>query len=272
MILGVKSDESVLRLPRGGVHDINQFMSDVRLPSVVASAEQLRGPADGETPVDHERLRYVTRILGAQQGLYTVLFGFFFLLMEFGDVWEWRGEWLIRLSALAGVPIMIAAYQRWIPKYYRKRFGHVEPREISTRQFVVLLGVIVLLMFFGEPLAHRVDPMISSFSDRLHLAISDPAHQVNLWPSFFWTALLISSLRGAFRSFEWQRLCFLFCGILVFTSVVLFAMWFPDVRQSALWRVCNAGGVGLTFVALGLHDHITLARMLPKRIADGDDE
>jgi hypothetical protein len=244
-------------------------MPDFRLPSVVASPEQLRSPADGEMPVDHERLRYVTRILGAQQGLYTALFGMLYLSMELGDVWQWRGEWLI---VPAGIAILMVAHRRWIPRYYRKRFGHVEPREISAKQFVLFLGVIVLLLFVGEPLAHRVDPMISSFSDRLHFAISDPAHQVNLWPSFFWTAMLISSLRGALRGIEWPRLCFLFCAMLAFTSVVLFAMWFPDIRQAALWRLCNAGGVGLSFVALGLHDHITLVLLLPKRIADGDDE
>jgi hypothetical protein len=238
----------------------------------MTSSEQLGGTADGEMPVDHERLHYVTRILGAQQGLYTVLFGMLYLLMEFGDVWEWRGKWLIRLTVQAGIATLMVAYRRWIPRYYRKRFGHVQPREISARQFVIFLGVILLLMFVGEQLAHRLDPLVSSFSNRLHSAISDPAHQINLWPSFFWTAMLISSLRGALRGIEWARLCFLFCAMLAFTSVVLFAMWFPDIRQAALWRLCNAGGVGLSFVALGLHDHITLVLLLPKRIADGDDE
>jgi hypothetical protein len=239
-------------------------MSDAGLPSIVASPEH-------RLPVDRERLRYVTNILGAHQGLYTVWFGLFFLLMEEGNVWEWRGVWLFRLTVKAGILILIVAHL-WVPRYYRKRFGHVEPREMSAKQFCLLLGVILLLIFFGEPLAHRVDPMISSFSNRLHLAISDPAHQVNLWPSFFWTAMLISSLRGALRSIEWPRLYFLLCAMLAFTSVVLFAMWFPDIRQAALWRLCNAGGVGLSFVALGLHDHITLVLMLPKRIAGGDDE
>jgi hypothetical protein len=201
MLFGTKSDMGRSddgRLQRSKVHDINQFIPAARLPSIMTPSEQLGSTADGEVPVDHERLRHATRILGTRQGLYTVLFGALYLLMELGDEWEWRGEWSIRLTVLAGIPVLMVAYRRWIPRYYRKRFGHVEPREISAKQFGVFLGVIVLLLFVGEPLAHRLDPMVSSFSNRLHLAISDPAHQVNLWPSFFWTAMLISSMRGAF--------------------------------------------------------------------------
>jgi hypothetical protein len=248
-------------------------MPDVRIPSIAASPEQLHSPADGEMPVDHERLRNVTRILGARQGLYTVLFGMIWLLKELGDVWEWREGWLsLRLSLPAGIAIVILANRRWIPRYYRKRFGHVEPREISAKQFGVFLGVIILLMFFGEPLAHRVDPMVSSVSNHLHLAISDPAHKVDLAPSFFWAVMLISGLVGDWRSIEWKKLFFVFCGMLAFTSIVLVPIWFPEARQARLWQLFNAGGFGLSLIALGLHDHITLVLMLPKRIADGDDE
>jgi hypothetical protein len=249
-------------------------MSDYRLASVVASEEQPHPRTDGEMLVDHERLRYVTRIYAGQQGLYTVLLGASLLLIELGDAWRGEGLWglLDFLVTMGGLWIYLAAYQRWIPKYYQKRFGHVEPRQPSAIWFAIFLGLIVVLLFLGRSFAHRIDPVISSFGERLHLMISDPAHQINLWPSFFWTTLFIINLGRNLRSMGRQNLFFLLCGTLGFSSVVLIAMWHPDARQGVLWRALNAGGIGLSLVALGLYDHITLVRMLPKRAEEGDDE
>jgi hypothetical protein len=256
------------------VHDINQFMPDYRLPTVATAEERPHPCTDGEIPVDHDRLRYVTRIVAGQQGLYTVLLGAALLLPELGQGWGGEGLWglLDFLLILAGLWIYLAAYQRWIPKYYRKRFGHVEPRQPSAKQFVIFLGVIILLLFFGQSFAHRIDPVVSSFAERLRLMISDPAHQINLWPSLFWIGLFVINLGRNLRSMERQNLCFLSCGTLAFTSIVLIAVWHPDARQTVLWRAFNAGGIGLSFIALGLYDHITLVRVLPKRIEEGVDE
>jgi hypothetical protein len=249
-------------------------MPDYRLPLVVASEEQPHPRTDGEMLVDHERLRYVTRIYGGQQGLYTALLGVTLLFVELEDAWKAEGLWgfLDFLVAMAGLWFYLAAYQRWIPKYYEKRFGHVEPREPSAKQSAIFVGVIVALLFFGRSFAHRIDPVISSFGDRLHVMISDPAHQINLCPSFFWTGLFVINLGRKLQNIERQNLSFLLCGTLGFSSVVLIAMWHPDARQAGLWRALNAGGIGLSFIVLGLYDHITLVRMLPKRVEEGDDE
>jgi hypothetical protein len=247
-------------------------MEDARLPSVVTSEEQLSNRPDGEVPVDHERIKYVTRALGSQQGLYTVLMGAIFLLTELADTWRGPRGWLAALAMLAGLSIFLTAYMRWIPRYYQRRFGHVEPQQPNAKQFAIFLGVIVALIFFGWFFAHRIDTVISSFADRLHMMISDPAHQINLWPSLFWMACVVSSLRWNLRTIERQRLGFFLCGMLGFASIALFAMWHPDARQASLWRVLNAGGIGLSFIAVGLYDHMALVLLLPKSVVESDNE
>ncbi len=42
--------------------------------------------------------------------------------------------------------------------------------------------------------------------------------------------------------------------------------------RSWFWKVLNAGGIGLSLMAMGLYDHVVLIRALPKRVAEGDDE
>ncbi len=246
-------------------------MQDVRLPSVVTSERQLPNRR-GEGPVDHERLKYFTRALGSPQGLYSVLIGTFFLLNELGDIWKGPRGWLAALAMLAGIWILLAAYTRWIPRYYQRRFGHVELQQPSAKQLAIFLSVIVILVFFGRFFANRIDTVISSFGDRLHVMISDPAHRINLWPSFLWMACIVSSLRWNLRAIERQRLGFFLCGMIVVASIALLAMWHPDAEQSRLWQVLNAGGIGLSFIAMGLYEHITLVLLLPKGVEEPDNE
>jgi hypothetical protein len=238
------------------------------LPTVAAEEPE----ASGEVLVDRERLTYITRTLGGQQGVYTVWLGAMLLLPELGGLWKVPGGWLAGLSRFAVLAAFIMAYKRWIPRYYRRRFGHVEAQEISARQFVILLSALVALFFFGQPVARYLSPIASSSLDRVHLMISDPGHQVNLGPSFLWVALFFSSLRWRVSRAENQWLCFLLGGTLAFISIALFPIWHPSAGRLVLWRVLNAGGLGLSFIASGLYHHITLLRMLPKRVAEGDDE
>ena len=246
-------------------------MQDVRLP-VVTSEGQLTNRPDGEGPVDHERLKYVTRALGSPQGLYSVLIGAFLLSHELGDIWKTPGGWLAALSMLAGIWILLAAYTRWIPRYYQRRFGHVELQQPNAKQLAIFLSVIVVLAFFGRFFANRIDTVIFSFGDRLHVMISDPAHRINLWPSFLWMACIVSSLRWNLQTIERQRFGFFLCGMIGVASIALLAMWYPDAEQSRLWQVLNAGGIGLSFIAMGLYEHITLVLLLPKGAEEHDDE
>lgn len=241
--------------------------------STVTSEESDSLP-NGGAPVDHERLRYVTRLLGAQQGLQIALLGTLLFWIEANDIWHrhWTRGWAGGLAWLVGAVLFVRAWQRWIPRYYERRFGHVEAQEMSAKQFVTLLATLVALAFFGHPVSNYFEPMVSKLLGRVHVMISDPSQQVNLFPSFLWMAMFSSSLRWPLRKMERQRQCFELAGLVVFVSIAVLPIWQHDAGKLALWKVLNAGGLGLTFIAMGLYDHIVLVRALPRRLAEGDDE
>jgi hypothetical protein len=142
---------------------------------------------------------------------------------------------------------------------------------MSAKQFAFFLAIIVVLLFVGLPLARYVDPKVSSFGGSLHLMIHDPTHQIDLSPSFLWMVCFLGSLRRP-RGAGVQRMPFFLVGLFGSASIALYPMWHPDVTQVGLWRILNAGGVGFSFIAIGLYDHITLVRALPKRASEHDDE
>ncbi len=246
-------------------------MQSNELP-LMASEQPIDGDSIGNMEADHERLRYVTKLLGAQAGLQSILLGTYFFWIEANhDIWHWhwpRG-WAGGLAWLVGMVVFVRAWRRWIPTYYRERFGRVQPREISAKGFGILLLVLIAFILFGRPVARGLEPLASSFLGHVHLLISDPSHHINLWASSFWMASLFASLLWH-RRVDGQWFCLL--GLLASLSVALFPIWHPDAETLEIWKILNAGGFGLSFIAIGLYEHIVLVRALPKRVAEGDDE
>lgn len=246
-------------------------MKSSELP-LMASEQPLKGDSIGKVAADHDRLRYVTRLLGSQQGLNTALLGALLFLTNAEESLHWlNGLWRL-LAVLAWLALLVGVlrilYVDWIPKYYERRFGSVQAARapVSKWNAVFFIAMLVLL-FIGWPIAHYLDPMA-----RLHTAISDPARQIDLWPSVFWVLLLCGSLRSHMSGAERQRLYFVLAGMIGFVSIVSYAIWHPEAKQLGSWKILNAGGLGLTFMALGLYDHIILVRALPKKVAEGGDE
>lgn len=237
--------------------------------------QQADSSADSEASAERERLGYVTRLLGGQQGLYTALFGtvLFFMSVEKSGIGPADGGLLPAwLPWIVGLGILLAAYKRWIPKYYQQRFGSVQALEPSAKWFGLFLLTLLVLLFIGQPLARYLDPRFSSFADRFHVMISDPAHQINLAPSFFWMAVFLSRLRWHMRRWERQESYFLIGGLVASSSIAIYGMLQPEARQLTIWKILNAGGFGLSLMVMGLFDHIALVRALPKRFAEDDDE
>lgn len=172
---------------------------------------------------------------------------------------------------LVGLAIFLAAYRRWIPAYYRERFGSVHAKELSAKQFVILQSVLIALLFFGQSVARYADPLLSSFLGHLHVAIGDSGRQIDLWPSFLWVAFFSSCLRWQQRSIERRSFFFPLGGLVCFVSLITLAIWHPEVKQFGWWKVLNVSGVSLSLIAIGLYDHFTLLRLLPKRVADDDE-
>ena len=239
------------------VYDINQFMQEATGLST-----------KGALSVDQERVKYVTGLLGNQnQGLNTALLGTFFFLTEAS--FDWAPKWAIGLALMVGMIVFVVASTSWVPKYYRKRFGQVEPEEISAKQFVILLLALIALLFVGQPIARYLDPLSSSLLGRAHLLISDPSHQINLWALSFWVALLlISLLWHRRRDGQW----FSFLGLLAFILIALFPLWHPGAEKFEIWKILNAGGLGLSLIVMGLYEHCVLVRALPKKVAESGDE
>jgi len=248
--------------------------------SLMASKEPVDGDSIGKMKADHERLRYVTKLLGSHQGLYMALLGTMIFFMNTGEILQhWVSRWSILLAALApvalaigGAKILIAA-DRWIPQFYRRRFGSVQAARAPGSKWNALfsLGLLLaflVLLFLGQPIAHCFDPVAS----HLHMMISDPDRQINLWPSVYWAVLLCGSLRWHMSGIERQRAYFMLVGIISFASIVSYAIFHPEAKELDLWKLLNAGGFGLSLIALGLYDYFILVRALPKRIAEGEDE
>jgi hypothetical protein len=133
---------------------------------------------------------------------------------------------------------------------------------------LALLLAFLVLLFLGQPIAHYFDPVAS----RLHMMISDPDRRINLWPSAYWAVLLCASLRWHMSGIERQRVYFMLVGMISFASIVSYAIFHPEAKELDLWKLLNAGGFGLSLIALGLYDHTTLVLLLPKRVSEHDDE
>jgi hypothetical protein len=253
------------------VYDINLFMRNATAQSTTDV---------GDVRVDHDRLRYVTRLLGSPPGLNTALLGtVVFLSSNIDEVSHWLTGWWRLLVVLAWLALLVAclriyiAAQEWIPEYYKRRFGSVQAaRKPWSKWDALFFLALPVLLFIGWPIAHYLDPVASTFLGHLHMLISDPARQINLWPSLIWVALLCAGLRRPMSSIERQRVYFMLVATLGFASIVSYAILHPDAKQLGLWKIMNTGGLGLSLVALGLYDYISLVLLLPKAVAEGDNE
>jgi hypothetical protein len=54
------------------------------------------------------------------------------------------------------------------------------------------------------------------------------------------------------------------CILLLWTGVLVFLpLREPKVTQQTLWRILNAGWLGVSMVLLGVYNHLTLVHFLP---------
>jgi len=234
-------------------------------------------PSPSPTILDHERLRYVTKLLGSPPGLniaLVVTLTFLVNAREILPLHSLSGWW----SALAGLAWLASMWALLrilvtdrIAEYYQQRFGSVQSAPKRGSKWSALFGLAFLLafpvvLFIGR--AGYLDPVIS----HLHMMISDPAREINLWPSLLWAVLLCGSLRRQTSGIERHRLYSLLSAMIGVASIVLYAIWHPDAKQLVSWKILNAGGLGLSLIAMGLYDHFILVRVLPKSVVEGDDE
>lgn len=229
------------------VYDINRFM--------------ISRTADAAITV--ERLKYVTEHFGALQGLRSVLVGAFLLLLPIEDLY-W-GSWPLRGWLFLFVLAALLATACYVPQYYRRRFGWVESRGSTNWQSVVFLSLCFLLLLFGRPLGRYADSIIG----HVQSTIRYPAFPFT-FPVLFWFALLCTNVRRHPQQEDRYRIYFFSLGTLCWALVALYALRRPDIMLIMFWKTLNACWIGISLIAIGLHDHMTLVRLLPKRTPEAD--
>jgi len=221
-----------------------------------------RASADAGCKLNPERLKYVTEHFHELQGLTNIAMGAGFLLFfslrdVYPDPWPW-------LSILLSVLPLLALY--YLPKYYRRRFGWIEPRSMTNKQFVLFLMVLLVLLFFGRPIGRYADSILADVQSMI------PPHAVTFSPALYWTLYLCLRSRKNPHQEDVYRMYFVASGALAWALVALYPIWNPDAIHPALWKFLNDGWFGLSFIALGLYDHLTLVRLMPKRIEKLEDD
>jgi len=217
-----------------------------------------------DAAITTERLKYVTEHFKALQGLRSVLVGLFLLLPPMQDLywpnWPFRG-WFFLLVLAA---LMASAH--YIRRYYRCRFGWVEPRAPTNKQSAIFLLVLFLLLLFGRSLGRYADSIIA----HVQLTVPDTAFPYT-FPVLFWVAALCTSVRRHPQQEDQYRIYFLSLGAFAWALVALYALRRPGIMPLMFWKTLNACWLGISLIAIGLYDHMTLVRLLPKRIPGDDD-
>ena len=208
-----------------------------------------------------EKLRYVTEHFHELQGLASVLLGAFFLVSPMEDLfwinWPLRG-WLFLL--VFGAEITGVHYVR---QYYRHRFGSVESRSPTAKQFAIFVSGLVVLLLFGRPLGRYADSIISRGQSTLPNAFFPLT-----FPTLFWFAVLCGNIRHHPQREDVHKMYFLSLGAFAWTLVAIYSLLRPDIMPLMFWKILNACWLGISLIAMGLYDHMTLVRLLPKRIPE----
>jgi len=231
------------------VYDINQFM----LSSLYAHSSPALEP---------KRLRFLTENFAALQGLNYVPLGAASLLSQTDRIFHYSEWWW-----WPAVITVCVIWNRYIPRYYRQRFGYVEPRSPSNKQIAYFLLALIFLFIFRRDL----DRYVLDLSQVIRSTISDPRGQVSLLPLVAWIGTLFASfLKPSLRTLE--RFCFYSIGIIASAGIAFYPLGHPRATEELLWETLNAGSFGFGLIAMGLYDHFTLVRMMPKKFEENDGE
>jgi magnesium-transporting ATPase (P-type) len=219
-----------------------------------------------DTRLDPQRLRYVTENFHALQGLTSVALGILVLRIETESLFarNTHYRWLSTVVILA-----CAASIRFIPKYYEHRFGWIKSRsaKMSNRGVMICVCIWLALFIFGRQIANYGDPVLANLNNQLHAMISVPDHRVNFWPTAFWCLLLFVDIERSLRGRLVARSQISSSFVVALTSAVVcfYPLHHREIMQLMVWKFLNAGWFGITLIAMGLLDHLTLIHLMPKR-------
>jgi hypothetical protein len=186
---------------------------------------------------DLERVRYITRYFSALQGLKMLPFGLFMILIATRDLgWTWLGtagdcSYTLPMFLLAGILYVVIA------RYYSRRFGIVQQKDVDTRW---IWGILLVAVFFGIVLLEvAVKPPFSLIGLLISLLLIYSGIRTRRW--YYWAAglvLAVLNLLPLLAGSTWKAFAF-----------KTFGFW---------WNV----SLGLVWCALGILDHFRLVSAL----------
>jgi hypothetical protein len=213
--------------------------------------------------LDPERLRFITQSFTWPRGLYFVAYGAWFGAWQFGAVYwkESEGSWREALWFLtsSAVPFFVSII--WIPRYYMRRFGLFRPKPgpipspWSKKRMLALVLIILGVYFLTTIVEHLTQTRVDL---------------VRLLSPFVLLGYVLLDPWRKLRSMMEMTVFALWAIILALFA--LLPLWAPDTVPTQLWKAFLAALTGIGCVTIGLYDHITLTRLLPKRVEQGDHE
>jgi len=223
---------------------------------------------DTDRSIDQGKLKYVTEHFHSMGGLTWVAFGAFNILAHLRhlrpDSWLVAYAWPLVL--LAVVWFITLRIQR----YYRSRFGWVKPLQNtpSNRQTVIFLLLFLVLLFFGRYIVEKGELLLGFAQETTPRAIQ----QILSFPVLLWSFFLSMSFRRHPSREDWFRICFFSSGLLAWAIFALYPLSHPDLARSLIWKTVDYESLFISLITLGLYEHLTLVRLLPKRIEEGGNE
>jgi hypothetical protein len=192
-----------------------------------------------------------------------VAYGAWFGAWQFGAVYwkESEGSWRQALWFLTSTAVPFFVSIIWIPRYYTRRFGVFQPKPDpipspwSKKRILALVFIMLGVYFLATILEHltqtRVDlvRLLSPFV-LLGFVWLDPWRKLRSMVDIIVVAI-------------WAIILALFA---------LLPLWVPDTVHTQLWKAFLPALTGIGYMTIGLYDHVTLTRLLPKRIEQDDHE
>jgi hypothetical protein len=212
--------------------------------------------------LDPERLKYITATFAAPQlGLGFAAFGAAYAASQMLDLY-WRGSrWSILGVLLLASPF--AAWFLYLRKYYASRFGWVQQKLPPVSPgwevgLVILFGLLFTVWLVANMLPSLVVAPVSFLT---------LMQSLGFLCLIFYSAFTVRGQTMRARLTIWAALA------AAQGLVAVLPLWVSlDPRQMVLWKMLNAGSLGILIMVMGLCNHVAMLRLLPKIAAEDDHE
>jgi hypothetical protein len=224
---------------------------------------------DSGDQLNPERLKYITENFTRLQGLSSISSGVLVIasrvMVAFDNPWVFVpglaggiAFWIIMMAAGGALVILEGVY---IPRYYARRFGFVQPRPVTTRplssrQVVFYIVIVIVFGLLLMEMQHAIRPRVDLLALIVAIVMSFAA---------------VGRARGPQRSTALITVAVTLNFVLAVIAVL--PLWLPlGSGQILIWKLINVASPGIPIIFLGITDHLALTRLLPAKTDDDDHE